>query len=133
MEQNQLFTESLYMALDDIVRACGGYKKVAGQFWPKVAPESAYARIKNCLNPEKGEKFSLEEIESLLLDGRKAGCHVAAIHLMRFAGYEDPVVAPPKSPRRMLLERKRELIGEMLALDEQLEAIDTEDQIKAVS
>ena len=134
MEQNQLFTESLYVALDDVIRACGGYKKVAGQLWPDLALDSAYARIKGCLNPDKAEKFSLETIEWLLKTGRLNGVHVAATHLMRVAGYKDPVPCAPKSPKRVLLERQEALASEQRRLQEEIDRLDHEanQELKAV-
>ena len=132
MEQNQLFTESLYVALDDVVRACGGYKKIAGQLWPDLAIESAYARIKACLNPDKAEKFSVETIEWLLRIGRMNGVHVAATHLMRSAGYQNPIPCAPKSPKRILLERQEALAAEQRRLQEEIDRIDHAENLKAV-
>lgn len=133
MEQNQLFIESIYVALDDVVRACGGYKKVAGQLWPDLAADSAYARIKACLNPEKAEKLSLESIEWLLRLGRSNGVHVAATHLMRQAGYEDPIPSAPKSPKRMLLEKAEALAAQQRRLQEDIDRLDHAEALKAVN
>jgi hypothetical protein len=41
------------------------FKQVACALWPNLKPESAYARLKNCLNPEKDEKLDLSEIKLL--------------------------------------------------------------------
>lgn len=39
-----------------------GYKEIACGLWPSMRPDSAYARLKNALNPDKDEKLSFSEI-----------------------------------------------------------------------
>lgn len=122
MDQNPLFTESLYTALDDIVRACGGYKKVAGKLWPKKA--TGYHSLKNKLNPEHHEKFDLDELLLLLAMGREIGCHTAMYFLADETGYERPKVAAPKSPRQVWLERQARAAAEMLQAQQELDRLE---------
>lgn len=41
------------------------FKQVASAMWPHLKPESAYARLKNCLNTGKDEKLDLAEVRHL--------------------------------------------------------------------
>jgi hypothetical protein len=41
------------------------FKQVACAVFPAMKPESAYARLKNCINPEKDEKLCLAEVALL--------------------------------------------------------------------
>jgi len=38
------------------------HKQVAASLWPAMKMDSAYARLKNCLNPDKDEKLSFSEV-----------------------------------------------------------------------
>lgn len=44
-----------------IVRSGKEFKQVAQAVFPSLAAQSAYARLKSCLNPEKDEKLSADE------------------------------------------------------------------------
>lgn len=122
MDQNPLFTESIYVALDDIVRAAGGHKKVAGDLWPKKS--TGYHSLKNKLNPEHHEKFDLEELMQLLVLGREVECHTAMYFLADETGYERPQIAAPKSPRAIWLERQARAAAEMLNAQRELDRLD---------
>lgn len=130
MDQNPLFTESIYTALDDIVRACGGYKKVAGILWPKKS--TGYASLKNKLNVEHHEKFDLEELLQLLSMGREAGCHTAIYFLADETGYERPKIAAPKSPKALLLERQAKLAVELSRLQEEIDLLGNTEALRSV-
>lgn len=63
MRQDLLFYDSAMHAIDCTITSSGRhYKEVAAYLWPSKKPESAYARLKACLNDEKDEKLSFEEI-----------------------------------------------------------------------
>jgi len=38
------------------------FKQVASALWPAKGIDTAYARLKNCLNPDKDEKLSFAEV-----------------------------------------------------------------------
>lgn len=43
------------------------FKQVAAAMWPHMKVDSAYARLKACVNPEKDEKLDIGEIRHLCL------------------------------------------------------------------
>lgn len=63
MRQDKLFYESALQAVEiAIAESAFTYKQVASHLWPAKKPDTAYARLKACLNDDKDEKFSFEEI-----------------------------------------------------------------------
>lgn len=63
MRQDPLFYDSAMHAVESAITASGRhFKEVAAHLWPAKKPDTAYARLKACLNDEKDEKFSFEEI-----------------------------------------------------------------------
>ena len=75
--QNKLFYDDEFDALQEMVRASGKSKKeLAAYLFPHLKPESAYARLAACLNPEKDERLSFGQI----------------IAAMKFCGCYDPLM-----------------------------------------
>lgn len=68
MEGYRLFYDdhcnALSSAIDNNVHGWT-FKQVAHAMWPAMKPDSAYARLKNCVNPEKDEKLDLAEVRHL--------------------------------------------------------------------
>ena len=61
--QNKLFYDDEFDALQAMVGASGKSKKeLAAYLFPHLKPESAYARLTACLNPEKDERLSFGQI-----------------------------------------------------------------------
>lgn len=62
----KLFYDDEFQAIDAaIVTSERSHKEVAMHLWPGRKPESAYARLKSCLNSEKDERLTLGEIVAL--------------------------------------------------------------------
>ncbi|VUD48517.1 hypothetical protein TDB9533_01249 [Thalassocella blandensis] len=63
MKQSRLYYDSALESVDlAIADSAFTHKQVASHLWPAKKPATAYARLKACLNEEKDEKFSFEEI-----------------------------------------------------------------------
>jgi hypothetical protein len=59
----KLFYDDEYQCIDAaILDSEHTYKEVAHFLWPGKKPESAYARLKACLNAEKDERLTFGEI-----------------------------------------------------------------------
>lgn len=96
MEQQPLFVESPAEALREAVRAAGGIKAVAALLWPEVRPpEAGHRRLLDCLNDERREKLSFEQVLLILRTAREAGCHVAMAYISRECGYAEPQPIEP--------------------------------------
>jgi hypothetical protein len=63
MAQEKLFYEDEFEALQMMISGSDkSVKEVAGFLFPHLKPESAYARLKACLNPERDERLTLGQI-----------------------------------------------------------------------
>jgi hypothetical protein len=102
MSQSPLFSESIYDALGDVVRALGGSKKVGSELRPEKPVDEAAKWVKDCLNPERRERFDPEHILWLLKRGREVSCHSAINFLCDETGYERPRAIDPEDERAKL-------------------------------
>lgn len=99
------FFEDFTEALREAVRALGGNKKVGPQLWPELPLEQASNRLRDCLNPERREKLSPDQVLLLLRLARTAGFHGAMAFIAYEAGYERPRTVEPED-REAELQRK---------------------------
>lgn len=62
MDQIPLLYDDEFHAVRASIETGRGYKATACHLWPAMKPESAYARLKSCVNPDRDEKLSFGEI-----------------------------------------------------------------------
>lgn len=115
-----LFHESLSDALRELVAALGGSQSVGVMLRPEKPADDAGAWVKDCLNPSRRERFTPEQVLLLLRKGREIGCHAAANHFMREAGYADPVPVEPEDEKALL---EREFIAAAKSLQSMAERL----------
>lgn len=61
--QTPLWYDTDADAINSAITSSGKtFKQVAAALWPSMKMDSAYARLKNCLNPTKDEKLSFSEV-----------------------------------------------------------------------
>ena len=75
--QMSLMHETLNDALREVIQAAGGPKKVGAEMYPEKTADEAAGRIRDCLNPDRREVFSPDQVMYLLRLGRRIGCHAA--------------------------------------------------------
>jgi hypothetical protein len=122
--QHALFYERIEQAMDAVIVACGGRKKIACEMWPDKPARDAHNLIDACLNPERREKFSPSQLLFLMKKGRDVGCHALAVFIAQDAGYEiTPLVREEERDRLAdaLLEASR-TYGRLIHLAEQVGA-----------
>ncbi|WP_429268862.1 hypothetical protein [Paraburkholderia sp. EB58] len=62
-----MFYEDSHEALQLMVSNSGKtIKEIAAFLWPEMKPESAYAKLKACLNPKGDENFRFEQVIALM-------------------------------------------------------------------
>lgn len=101
--QTNLFHDDIWQALTDCVRAMGGNKKVGALLRPEMDGQDAGKWLANCLSPNRPEKLCLEQVQWLLRESRKVGCHAGMTFLTRDAGYMDPQPVEPEDERAALM------------------------------
>lgn len=107
MTQPALFTESIYDALSDVVRALGGPKDTGKLMRPTLAADDAGQWVKDCLNPTRRERFNPEQVMWLIRKGRELGCHSIVNYICDDGGYTRP---SPTSPLDEAAQLKRDYI-----------------------
>lgn len=101
--QVSLFHESLSDALKEVIQSAGGTKVVANKLWPEKTPDSAHRTLLDCLNENRAEKLSPEQVLFLLRIGREVGCHAAVNYMTRESGYSDPQPIEPEDEKAKLM------------------------------
>lgn len=123
MTQEPLFYETLNDALKAIVQALKGAKAVGVKLWPEKTPDTASRLLNDCLNPDRAEKLSPEQVLWLLSQGRQIGCHAAMNFLAREAGYADPQPIEPEDERAKLQREFIEAQKYMMKLAGRMERV----------
>lgn len=94
--QMSLHHESITDALREVVQAAGGAKKVGGMMFPDMPIDHAAGRIRDCLNADRRERFTPDQVMMLIKLGRQVGCHAVMVFISHDAGYADPQPIEPE-------------------------------------
>lgn len=108
LNASALFHDSITDALREVVHALGGNKTAGAAMRPELSPEDAGKWVSDCLNTDRTQCFRPEQVVYLMKAGRAIGCHAAANHTMREAGYADPTPVEPDDEKARL---EREFIA----------------------
>lgn len=118
--QLQLVHESLNDALREVVQALGGSKKVGAQLRPSKTPDEAGRWVLDCLNADRREHFTPDDVLWLLRAGRRVGCHAAMSYLAAESGYAAP---QPVEPADEAAELQRAFIDSVRAQQKMLDRL----------
>lgn len=105
--QYALMHDAFEDALKEVIQACGGPKAIGREMRPELPVEQAAGWVRDCLNPEKRDKFSMQQVLFVLRRGREVGAHAAMHFLARDAGYSDP---SPLDPEDEVVRMQREFV-----------------------
>jgi len=105
--QYALMHDAFEDALKEVIHACGGPKAIGREMRPELPVEQAAGWVRDCLNPEKRDKFSMQQVLFILRRGREVGAHAAMHFLARDAGYSDP---SPLDPEDEVVRMQREFV-----------------------
>lgn len=104
MDQPALFHESFTDALRDVIKALGGVKAVGASMRSDLSPDHAGRWLSDCLNDERREKLSPEQVVLILRRGREIGMHSAMAYLSQECGYAATPIEP--EDERAALQRE---------------------------
>ena len=76
------------------MNASGGRKKFAAELWPEKSQRDAHNLIDACLNAERRERFTPQQVFYILRRGREIGFHAATESMFRDIGYHITPVEP---------------------------------------
>lgn len=100
--QPALFHESFNDALRELVTALGGLKQMGARMRPELGADHAGRWLSDCLNTDRREHLTPEQIVFILGEGRKAGLHSVMTWLAMECGYQAPVPVEPQDERAEL-------------------------------
>ena len=95
MHQEPLFLEDVNEAIKALVQALGGPKKVGLMLRPELTLDGASTWLRDCMNPDRRERLTPEQLILLMKYGRQANCNVLAAYLMGEVGYKAPEPLEP--------------------------------------
>lgn len=87
-QQSVLFHERFEDALDEVIRVCGGRKAFACEMWPDKSARDAHNLLDACLNPERRERLTPEQLLYIARRGAEVGCHAVMTYLAAECGYD---------------------------------------------
>lgn len=121
--QSALFHERFEDALDEVIRACGGRKKLACELWPDKPARDAHNLMDACLNPERRERFTPSQVVFIARAGAAVGCHAAMAHLGRECGYDIKPITRAEEVDRLtsVVEQSSKTLAAALATLERMQ------------
>jgi hypothetical protein len=120
MNTDKLFYDSMLDAVSVAVLAIGGPQEVGRRLWPSL--KSSTQRVRDCLNPNRDEKFSLDELTQIARWSRDVGCHAIAMHFNAEAGYVPPVPLAAADEKADLERQAIEAVKQLEGLVRRYEA-----------
>jgi hypothetical protein len=113
--------ETTTQALIECVKAAGGSKQVGHKVFPEKTVDQAQRHLLNCLNDERQERLTPDQVLLIAKLARDHGCHAYAHHVAQVLGYAEPVPVEPKDEadelRRQLLEMGKALQSGLARLE----------------
>lgn len=116
--------ESFQDALIECCKAIGGSKVVASLLWPAKAArdvETARRYLAACLDPDRAEKLSLDELMLILRKARDKGCHVGMEFLCAELSYAPPQPIAVEDARDELQRKFVASVAELARMAEQIQ------------
>lgn len=123
MEQPALFHESINDDLRDIVKHLGGVKRVGSEMRPDLTIDNAGRWLADCLNDDRRENLSPDQVLYLLKRGREIGSHGAMAFIAQECGYSDPQPIEPEDEKAALQRQYIEMSRALLKAAERIESL----------
>lgn len=121
----QLIHESITDALREVIQAAGGYKKVGAMMFTDIPPDHAAGKVRDCLNIDRRERFTPDQVMMIARLGRQVGCHALINHMARECGYSDPAPIEPEDEVARLQREFIEASKALTAMASRIEHINT--------
>lgn len=120
------FFEDINAALREAVRQLGGNKQVGPRLRPELPINQAEGWLRDCLNPERREKLSPEQVVLIMLWAGQSGYHGVMHFVASSCSYEPP---RPVTPEDQEAELQRQFIA---AVEAQQQLVAQMQRIQAI-
>lgn len=107
--------------LINCIRACGGSKQVAAVLWPEKAPDTAQRLLLACMNEDRAEKLSPDQVLLILRMARDKGYHGGMEFIAESLGYSKPVLVEPRDEMADLMRSFNQGLAGMAELTARME------------
>jgi hypothetical protein len=94
--QMSLIHESITDAIREAVQAIGGNKALGALMFPDLPVDQAAGRVRDCLNPDRREHFTPEQLVMIARLAKAAGNSSIMEYLALDLGYLKPVAVEPE-------------------------------------
>ena len=131
--QLSLHHESITDALREVIQAAGGAKVVGSKMFPDMTVDHAAGRIRDCLNHDRRERFTPEQVMMILRIGHSVGCHAAMAFMAREAGYADPQPVEPEDEVARLQREYVEATKALLGMASKIDALQSRVVLKSAA
>lgn len=123
--------DSINGALIECVRACGGSKQVGPLLWPEKTPEAAQRLILACLNEDRPEHLTPEQLVFLLKLAKAKGCHAGIHQICDDLHYSHPLPIEPRDEMAELQKHFIQATQTMQELASRMESLTTTRHLRA--
>ena len=110
-------------ALERVVIALGGSKKVAPLMWPDKTIGDAARYLCDCLNDERPAKLDFSQVLYILRKAKEAGIHIGMDFIADHVGYSHPTPIEPEDEAAALQRQFIESTHKMAAIAERIERL----------
>lgn len=123
MTDPSVVLDSLTEALVQCVVACGGSKQVAPRLWPDKTPDAAQRLLLDCLNDDRPQHLTPDQVVLLLRLARDRGVHTGMRYLAQRLSYAEPAPTDPQDEVGQLQREYIEAARGMARLAERIERL----------
>lgn len=131
--QLSLHHESMADALREVIQAVGGPKAVGERMFPDMPIDHAASRIRDCLNSDRRDRFTPEQVLMILRMGHQCGCHSGMVFIARDLGYADPVPVEPEDEVARLQREFVEASKSLMTMANKIERMQSRVGLKTVA
>ena len=116
-EAPESFVEALVIA----IKAAGGSKVIGPMLWPELPVDAAQRRLLDCMNEDRPQHLSPQQVELVMRKARQVGCHAPMDYLAQSLSYAEP---QPVAPTDEAAELQRQFIAATAQLARMAERIE---------
>lgn len=117
------FFEPFDDALREAVRQMGGHKRMGPLLRPELPRKQAANWLRGCLNADRREKLSPDQVLLVVRLAREAGYHGLMNYMAFSAGYENPRTIDPDDQEAALQHAFVDAVAKLEGIEKRLQRV----------